>query len=740
MDGMALRDQVRAAEAEIANGRTERALALCQQLQAGYPRAIVVQRLLGEIYLAMNRPDEALRAMARVLASDPDDARACCARAIAHQMQGDRATALTWYRRACEIRPEDNMLRQAYRELATPLGQKPYQMSGAALARLYLRGDLYLHAEHEWQGVLAREPERLDALLGLAESYWRSGDGTRAGNTVRRVLTQAPECVKGLLILAAAEQIAGNEGASRELLGQAADLDPEHRLGRALYAELIGAGNSALESHLFADGGGFASGENETGAFPAIVTGQHGIFSAAPPSGSLPVAAQEDLAAVSSLANSRSGGVPEDFHSIFAETEFMLWGRDDDIVSVPVVEPPVLAPSASPLLGAELPVDDESERMRPAVPRPAFGSPDGSMEDTESRAAVGWVQWLQALGARPLDRARAPIPAVTAQGPAVESPSRGSSSGSLKGIFDSLETPAVRPSAPPIQPPFDLERSETSPATTSPGSQNGMDNPVVRWDLPAEDAGSGVRSWGLDDGNTPFAPPEPDVTAAAGIPGEGDATLIGPLAGSNVVSPAPAGSGWPGSSNDANDVNDANDANERAFVPNDPGDSPTTLEALQDTFTASGFRPYEPRPGDLAALADQPDARPGEALPITARREGFVSRASGPAPWDPPAARGELDALSAADGAPEFGTLIEQARALRARGQLAEALEAYAAELREAPERTDEVIADVRAIAEQSDDASAFRLLGDAYIHAGSYEQALEAYNQAQARAQGESA
>jgi tetratricopeptide (TPR) repeat protein len=88
------------------------------------------------------------------------------------------------------------------------------------------------------------------------------------------------------------------------------------------------------------------------------------------------------------------------------------------------------------------------------------------------------------------------------------------------------------------------------------------------------------------------------------------------------------------------------------------------------------------------------------------------------------------------DAAPVDGVTLAQARELRGRGQLEQALAVYAAVLREAPEATDAVIADLRAASAETGDAAAYRLLGDAYIHAGSYEQALEAYNQAQTRGQ----
>ena len=107
---MSLGESLRTIETEIAAGRAESALAQCQEAQTQYPRALSVQRVLGETYLSLRKPREALAALERVLAGDPEDARALCARALVYQMHGDSQAALQWYRRACDVRPEDQVL------------------------------------------------------------------------------------------------------------------------------------------------------------------------------------------------------------------------------------------------------------------------------------------------------------------------------------------------------------------------------------------------------------------------------------------------------------------------------------------------------------------------------------------------------------------------------------------------------------------------------------------------------
>jgi tetratricopeptide (TPR) repeat protein len=88
-------------------------------------------------------------------------------------MHGDSQAALQWYRRACDVRPEDQVLRSTYSELANRLGRAAYQPTRVGLARLYLRNDLYAHALREWESLAQETPDLLEAQVGLAETLWR---------------------------------------------------------------------------------------------------------------------------------------------------------------------------------------------------------------------------------------------------------------------------------------------------------------------------------------------------------------------------------------------------------------------------------------------------------------------------------------------------------------------------------------------------------------------------------------
>ncbi|HUY77197.1 MAG TPA: tetratricopeptide repeat protein, partial [Ktedonobacterales bacterium] len=241
-----LTESLGAIETEIAAGQAERALARCQEIQTRYPRALAVQRVLGEAWLALRKPREALGALDRTLAGNPEDVRACCARAIVHQMHGDAAAALSWYRRACDVRPDDQALRATYLEMASQIGQPAYRPTRVGLARLYLRGGLFTHAIREWELLLAERADLLDAQVGLMETLWRAGRLTQADEWARRTLVNAPSCEKALLISAIIAHDAEQTDEAERLMQRVSLLDPDQRMAQALFADRLAAGDRAL--------------------------------------------------------------------------------------------------------------------------------------------------------------------------------------------------------------------------------------------------------------------------------------------------------------------------------------------------------------------------------------------------------------------------------------------------------------------------------------------------------------
>lgn len=421
MTQMSLGESLRTIEAEIAAGRAESALAQCQETQTQYPRALSVQRVLGETYLSLRKPREALAALERVLAGDPEDARALCARALVYQMHGDSQAALQWYRRACDVRPEDQVLRSTYSELANRLGQAAYQPTRVGLARLYLRNDLNAHALREWESLAQETPDLLEVQVGLAETLWRVERPDEAQALCERILANAPTCLKALLLLAAIHYDAGRDDEALRQALRARDLDPELRIGNALFSDRLTAGDAGLR---------------------ALLNGEKTERAQRPRANSRPLAASQPGREVSQLAahvaarplSSLDLGVkvPEEFQGLFSETEFMLWGPDDETrtrmatqaleatdkyprvkpppkQTLPIPPAPLTAPPApTPPVAEAPPTAPTQATLTPAAPArpqefvpPALIEHGIPLEDAEARDAMGWVNWLQSQGAQP---------------------------------------------------------------------------------------------------------------------------------------------------------------------------------------------------------------------------------------------------------------------------------------------------------------------------------------------------
>jgi tetratricopeptide (TPR) repeat protein len=727
MKDTALRDEVRAVEADIAERRPEQALARCQELQERYPRALIVQRLVGETYLALQKPREALGALERALEGDPEDARACCARALIHQVHGDATAALAWYRRACEIRPEDTTLRKAFRELAASLSQPAYRPTSVGLARLYMRGDLFVHAEREWESILAQQPDRLDAQVGLAETLWRAGKTERANDTARRILNNIRTCVKALLIVAAMEHAAGHDGEAEQLLQRAAELDPERRIGRALYADCIAAGDTALEAMLLGSPAASAVGSDGRarvtgGLAPALAdvptahiaavnasgqsAGARAAGSGALSSPTLPATAQADLQEVNAFAQSRVTAIPRDFHEIFAETEFMIWGREDEEAQARAMQghagpasatgatstPPNGAPTDS-VPAFERSRTDRFERSTGIVP-PALAGAEGSMDDTEARAAIGWVRWLQAQGARPID------------GGARSGPTRSGAGGTgplrLAGGTGPLQpTGGTGPLVPPTRESLREMFAQLDPAGPEPR--------VVD------------------------AAPSPQAASASGslaTSGSGPTDAAARAASADGVEPAVSRGGKAGRLRDPADsfADSAQyEAVSSAQIPvaparSDQDSQPPGHEARADLASGGDGAGRAETSGRDVFLAERPSFDPAAISGLAPRAEPSVEHA-------------DADESAAPIG-DDYLSRLRLARRKRAQGRMDEALLEYRGILHNSPDTLDDLIHDLRDMVTESEDPEVHRLLGDAYIREGNYLNALESYNRALALTQ----
>lgn len=832
-----LSESLRAVEAEIAAGRPDRAMALGMEVQTRYPRALAVQRLIGEIYLAQRKTREAIGALDRALAGNPEDARACCARAIVQQIHGNSMAALEWYRRACDINPDDQVLRSAYRELASHLGQPPYQPTRMGLARLYLRGDLFPHAVREFESLLAEQPDSLEAQVGLAETLWRAQRIQAAEERCRRILLNAPSCLKATLILAVIELDAGHSSEAERLVRRAAELDPDQRMGRALFADRLAAGDRSLRMLLLGpepqpafDGRAataplsqpsiqaappqrFAQSQPlqapvqqaplSTPHLPELPTQRIASVSqpavqtggAAMATGPLPGSITSGPAVPASPpAHGRSTALPPDFHSIFAETEYMLWGREDErsghTRANPAMPQGAFGAPPAPASGILPPIANNLDRAR-VDPQPPFARTGAfvppalrdqgfNMEETEARAAINWINWLQAQGARSQGMPGQPMfgtgplfppPAAPTAGPAsapVAPPQPNNTGMPVReapvdwsrrtGMPVAGESPTGAPASdalPTMQtgplPPAEELRAMFAQLQPDTSANRGVDGAIVPPSTPSEEKPS----------DAVFSPDASQHDAfAASMPFGQQSHDLTDLY--NLYQPHDDEHADAADSHNGYDHDGQHDESEwggasAAHATGAP--APVTLESLERGFAESGFQPFRLPADESSAAADgadalasmssihelyglqhdEPSLSPEAHPPIDAASSGAFSFGSGdalameaappPAPEpEPEQSRTVVDDLAPDD----HPARLERARQRRSDGQIDDALTDYRHVLRNAPDMLGDVVNDLEeTMADAPDHPEIHRLLGDARIRQGDYLSALESYNRA---------
>ncbi len=236
MAQITLRDHLQETEDSIGSKKIDKALANCQSILAQFPDSLEAQRLLGEVYLAQGRLEDARHSFDWVLSNDPENVIAYCSRALVSKNMSDYDTALDCYQQAYELSRGNSQIRRAFNELSEQVGQQGFMLSRAGLARLYMRGDLIAQAIQEWEVVLAATPDRLDARTGLLEAYWREGFYEQVSQLANQILRDVPGCVKALVLLA---HVTAPQDMlqSQELVQRAEVLDPDLVMAHDLFAD-----------------------------------------------------------------------------------------------------------------------------------------------------------------------------------------------------------------------------------------------------------------------------------------------------------------------------------------------------------------------------------------------------------------------------------------------------------------------------------------------------------------------
>ena len=221
----------------IDDGRYAEAVVHGRHILESYPKDVHAYWLLGRAMFEAGQDEQASDMFKRVLSADPDRMLAWVGLSELAERQGDLEAAIGHLERAFELATDNDGIASHLRHLYGELegrGSKRLQLTGGALARLYLRGDLLSRAIAELRGLLEEHPDRVDLRMALAEALWRSGDRTQASHVCQEILQVQPFNLTANLILGEVWASAGRpEG---ELyLERAEELDPENEAAQELF-------------------------------------------------------------------------------------------------------------------------------------------------------------------------------------------------------------------------------------------------------------------------------------------------------------------------------------------------------------------------------------------------------------------------------------------------------------------------------------------------------------------------
>ncbi len=323
------------------------------------------------------------------------------------------------------------------------------------------------------------------------------------------------------------------------------------------------------------------------------------------------------------------------------------------------------------------------------------------MDDTEARAAIGWVRWLQAQGARPIDggaRSGPSHPGAGGTGPL----RLGDGTGPLRptGGTGPLRAPSSSGSLlPPTRESLREMFAQLDPAGPEPR--------VVDADPPPQKAGASgslaASFSGLTDGANRAAPADSATAPASGARRAGD--------GADLVVTRGGKAGRLRDPADSFADSAQYEAVSSAEIPAAPAQSELDNQPSGHDV-----------PADSAAPPERPAFDPGSISGLAPRVQAPVEHAD--------------TEDSAAPVGDDYISRLRLARKKRAEGRTDEALLEYRGILHNAPDTLDDLIHDLRDMVAETQDPEVHRLLGDAYIREGNYLNALESYNRALALTQ----
>jgi tetratricopeptide (TPR) repeat protein len=178
--------------------RLDEAIAHCRHILKSYPKYLETYRLLGKANLEAKRYNEAVDIFQRVLVAAPDDFVSHVGMSIIADDQNKLDEAIWHMERAFEVQPSNAAIQgELQRLFGRRDGVEPpkIRLTRAALAHMYVQGELYNQAISEIRAVLGNDPKRTDMQVLLAKAYFRNGQKAEATDICNELLKGYPYCL-----------------------------------------------------------------------------------------------------------------------------------------------------------------------------------------------------------------------------------------------------------------------------------------------------------------------------------------------------------------------------------------------------------------------------------------------------------------------------------------------------------------------------------------------------------------
>lgn len=225
-----LAEQLQEARRAAEDQQFEEATSLAREVLKTHPSSLLALRLLGWSQLSLG-DEGALDNFQTCAQIDPEDALAQVGQAICYEQRGEQQEAVSRFKQAWELDPNDQRIRREIGRLGGELTDSPLA-EGIAL----LQAGRYDAATTPLRAAAAARPDDVVAPLSLATALWRLGGKQPAYNLASSALSAYPQCVKALLMVVAVETGGGRLLRTRELMARVEQVDP----GLLLYGDLAG--------------------------------------------------------------------------------------------------------------------------------------------------------------------------------------------------------------------------------------------------------------------------------------------------------------------------------------------------------------------------------------------------------------------------------------------------------------------------------------------------------------------